>query len=68
MKDEEPALEDLTPAHHNADKRPHEDEDQMPPSSTKTPTEQKNESSYSTNKYVSIQTLNFSDSAQIFNP
>ena len=57
MKDEEPALEDLTPAHHDADKRPHEDEDQMPPSSTKTPTTQSNESSYSTNKYVLIQTL-----------
>ena len=55
MKDEERALDDLTPAHHNADKRPHEDEDgQMPPSSTETPADQNNGGSYSTNKYVLI--------------
>nr|AAW30422.1 ATBF [Oikopleura dioica] len=49
MKDEEPALEDLTPAHHNADKRAHEDEEQMPPSSTEVP-EQNNGTSFQTNK------------------
>ena len=57
MKDEEPALEDLTPARHDADKRPHEDEEQMPPSSTKTPVEQNDGSSFSTNKYVFIISL-----------
>ena len=53
MKDEEPALEDLTPAHHNADKRVHEDEEQMPPSSTEVP-EQNNGTSFQTNKFVFI--------------